>query len=87
MIPREIVGLAFTQTEREIMHVLGDGEAHSQEDLAAYDKHVEKVTITTHVFHMRKKLNVSRYRIYSGTENGKLVYRLTMLLPMAASLK
>lgn len=78
-IPAEIVGLTYTNTERYIVEALSDGRPKTQQELGTWDSQVQELTVQVHICNIRKKINESRYRIYSGYENNKLVYRLVTL--------
>lgn len=80
LIPAEIVGLRFTNIERFIMECLSDGKAHTLISLKGFDEHASDVTVQNHIKLMRKKLEISNFRIWAGTEKGGLVYRLVRIL-------
>lgn len=86
-IPVEIVGLVFTNIERAIMERMGDGEPYILSELKFYDPMVEDQTIQTHIQNIRRKIATSHYRIHSGYEQGRLVYRVVRILPMGSGIK
>lgn len=79
-IPAEIVGIGFTNIERQILNHLSDGEAYTLTDLKVYDRLAEDRAIQFHLHNIRKKITISRFRLNSGYENNKLVYRLVVLM-------
>ena len=83
MIPKEIKGIGFTPIEKEILERLCDGEPKTLKEMAVNEWQDESV-VKQHIHYIRKKIDCSRFRIYSGYENGQLVYRLVMLLPCSS---
>lgn len=81
-IPVEIIGLAFTNIERQILNHISDGEAYTLADLKVYDRLAEDRAIQFHLHNIRKKIVISRFRLNSGYENNKLVYRLVTLMSL-----
>lgn len=82
MIPFEIVSLSFTPLERKLVEKLADGKAHTVEEMMKWDEHSETHALNVHIHRIRRKIEYSNYRVYSGTEKGKMIYRLvTVLVP------
>lgn len=84
MIPKEIQGIGLTEIEKQIVKVMVDGEPKRLQELAVWGSKVSDEGMKTHIHNIRKKINGSRYRIYSGYEDGQLIYRLVILLPCAS---
>lgn len=85
VLPKEIRGIGLSPIESQVMRVLCDGEAHPTKDLMIWDSQADENQLRFHIHRIRGKINGSRLRIHSGYEQGKLVYRLVMLLPSATN--
>lgn len=80
MIPPEIVGIHLSDVEHRILEKLSDGKPHTVEALLVWDQYIATNTLQVHIVKIRKKIVVSSYRIHSGYEDGRLVYRLVRTL-------
>ena len=79
-IPHEIMGIKYTNIERNLMEKLSDGEPYTVDELKMHDPLAEDIAMQVHIHNIRKKIVLSHYRIHAGNENRRMVYRLVKIL-------
>lgn len=84
-IPHELLGFKWSEIQYWIIKKIMDGSANTLDDLRGYDKYARDGTIQEHIRVIRRKLESSVYRVYSGHENKRLVFRLMKISPTAHS--
>lgn len=82
-IPHELLGFKWSEIHYWMIKKMMDGSAYTLDDLRGYDEYARDGTIQQHIRVIRVKLEHTVYRIYSGHENKRLVFRLMKILPTA----
>lgn len=84
-IPHELLGIKWSEIHYWMIKKMMDGSAYTLDDLKGYDKFAQYGTVQEHIRLIRRKMEHTIYRIYSGHEKKRLVYRLLKILPTALS--
>ncbi len=82
-IPHELLGFKWSEIHYWMIKKMMDGKAYTIDDLRGYDTLAADITVQGHIKIIRTKIVDTVYRVYSGHEKRRLVYRLVRLLPTA----